>query len=395
MAIHCPNCLQSFSARDELNGKRVKCPKCKERFTVPGKAEVDPAELGHDSTEDETPQRISMNTSILAIIKVHPTRLVGGLMPLAILVLVQDNLSQPVMIAFGAACLLTLGTLPWNVYQHKGCWIQFGREDISFRMMGEEQTLDLADLVSIHCPTADHRRYGDFVHLKFKSGSKVRLWDYSPGFEEAKDALMRQLAHSRSVKDCVVVGDFEMPRRVVSTAVARGELEADQLHKSSDISFKPSNLAARGSRFSATGIDLAICFALTQLLVPFAKQMLESIRPAHQGIMQTILLHLMVIAVAYLVVNGYLLATRGQSIGKWLFGIQIVDATTDELIPLRTIATQRVIPVFLALAAATIVMPRFIGLLWLLILIDLVPIFGQEQRCIHDMLARSKVINVS
>ncbi len=37
MAIQatCGNCSQTFNARDELAGKRVKCPKCKERMVIP------------------------------------------------------------------------------------------------------------------------------------------------------------------------------------------------------------------------------------------------------------------------------------------------------------------------------------------------------------------------
>lgn len=36
---------------------------------------------------------------------------------------------------------------------------------------------------------------------------------------------------------------------------------------------------------------------------------------------------------AFLIPNGYLLATRGQSIGKLLAKIRIVDTETDELLP--------------------------------------------------------------
>ena len=50
------------------------------------------------------------------------------------------------------------------------------------------------------------------------------------------------------------------------------------------------------------------------------------------------------------VLNGYWLATRGQSIGKWLLGIQIVDAETNELLSIRRFVVQRVIRVFLVMA---------------------------------------------
>ena len=104
------------------------------------------------------------------------------------------------------------------------------------------------------------------------------------------------------------------------------------------------------------------------------------------------LVQLIAAAITYLVLNGYLLATRGQSIGKWLLGIQIVDADTNELLSIRRIVMQRVIPVFLLPVPGIVTGIPPIGIL--LVLIDIAPIFREEPRCVHDMLAGSKVIRL-
>jgi predicted Zn finger-like uncharacterized protein len=257
MAIHCPNCLQSFRARDDLLGKRVTCPKCKERFTVPGKAEVTASEQKppYDPAQEETAQPIPLDTSVLHLIKANRFVYIGALLPLFLL-LTQGGFSQTTVMVLGACLLVFLGGLLGNVYYHKGCWIRFGRNDMTFKTKGKEHKYNVADLVSIHCPTAAQRHFLDFVHLKFRSGPKVRLSIHSPGFEEAKDELLMLLARSGSIKDCVVVGDFEFPTRVAATAETLAEPQEDQSQEALATQFRSSNLAARESRWFAAIIDV-------------------------------------------------------------------------------------------------------------------------------------------
>ena len=305
--------------------------------------------------------------------------------------LLQGGLSQKTAMFVAAYLLALLGVLLWNVYCHKGCWIRFSRNDITFKRKGMERKYNLADLVSIHCPTAAQKRYGDFVQLKFKSGPKVRFSDHSLGFEEAKDELLKVLARSGNIKECVVVGDFEFPRNVAPAGNAISERQESPSQKASATPFRTSNLATRESRLSAAFIDVGICFAVSTVWAPFASPLLVGLAPPRdhppQGqvvLMYATLALLIPIAITYLALNGYLLATRGQSIGKWLLGIQIVDAETNELLSIRRIIMQRVIPVFLVMALP--------GIGILLLLIDIGPLGREDQRCVHDLLACSKVI---
>lgn len=85
----------------------------------------------------------------------------------------------------------------------------------------------------------------------------------------------------------------------------------------------------------------------------------------------------------YFLIQGYLLATLGQTCGKWLLRIKIVDYDTNTLPKLRTTFGLRECGIFI--------------LDWLLIahLIDVLFIFGSSRRCLHDYWSRTKVVQVS
>ena len=92
---------------------------------------------------------------------------------------------------------------------------------------------------------------------------------------------------------------------------------------------------------------------------------------------------LVIMSLSFLVANGYLLATRGQTVGKLAVKTQIVS-DNDELVPLWKIFLIRylafwcigMIPVagrFLSIADATM-------------------IFRSNHKCLHDELAGTKVV---
>lgn len=87
---------------------------------------------------------------------------------------------------------------------------------------------------------------------------------------------------------------------------------------------------------------------------------------------------------AYVLVNGRLLARHGQTVGKRLLKIRIVSMQGEQL-PLGKILLARHLPVQVAS-----VIPGIGGLL---AIIDVLFIFRQDQRCIHDQIAGTKVVN--
>ena len=102
---------------------------------------------------------------------------------------------------------------------------------------------------------------------------------------------------------------------------------------------------------------------------------------------------LMLGEIVWLGLNGYLLGTRGQTVGKMLTKIRIVDARTGSLLPFVRVYVYRslwLIPiVLLALLIPGMIGDLLIGLAWLG---DKMSIFGKERRCLHDFIAGSKVV---
>ncbi len=88
----------------------------------------------------------------------------------------------------------------------------------------------------------------------------------------------------------------------------------------------------------------------------------------------------------YLLLNGYLLMNFGQTLGKRLLKIKIVDYQSGELISFARVFGIRFVPVSLVAS-----IPVVGG--WLSI-IDVLTIFGDEKRCVHDHLAGTKVVRV-
>jgi uncharacterized RDD family membrane protein YckC len=98
---------------------------------------------------------------------------------------------------------------------------------------------------------------------------------------------------------------------------------------------------------------------------------------------------------SFTAVQVYLLASRGQTIGKWLVGTRIVRADNDEAPTLaRTLGlrygTLAIGPVataaVLVLNGVMLYIPIAFGL------IDIALIFRRDRRCLHDLIARTKVV---
>ena len=80
-------------------------------------------------------------------------------------------------------------------------------------------------------------------------------------------------------------------------------------------------LAGRGRRLVATAIDAL----LVPLLTVFLVMVTDVVEDVEDYQTRAWILHVFLLAVlSYLLLNGYLLATRAQTIGKWAMGIAIV-----------------------------------------------------------------------
>ena len=89
--------------------------------------------------------------------------------------------------------------------------------------------------------------------------------------------------------------------------------------------------------------------------------------------------------VIFMVINGYLLVTKGQTLGKLALDIRIVDAASNGAATAVKILGLRYVLVMLVGA-----IPIIGGLLGI---IDFLFIFREDRRCVHDLIAGTKVVS--
>lgn len=140
-------------------------------------------------------------------------------------------------------------------------------------------------------------------------------------------------------------------------------------------------LATRGSRFGAALIDVLIAFALIGLAALFTPW--RPLANAGQSLWSLQLANPALGFVLFVAVHGYLLHTRGQTLGKRIVGIRIVRpdgsaASFARLVGLRygVLSLLNVIPA----------VGQLVGLA------NVLCIFRASRRCLHDDIADTLVI---
>ena len=142
-------------------------------------------------------------------------------------------------------------------------------------------------------------------------------------------------------------------------------------------------LAGRFARFAAAMVDGILIFAFW-VLISIATEFMGRTMDARVGVLDILTM---------LIVHGYLLFSRGQTIGKLLTNIQIVDYRSGRLLPFRRVFVLRhlwLVP----LQVVVFVIPGQIDdrVANIVALIGVLMIFGVERRCLHDYIAGSKVV---
>lgn len=124
-------------------------------------------------------------------------------------------------------------------------------------------------------------------------------------------------------------------------------------------------LASRRDRFMAAMVDTLV------YLIPYAGVKLGD----------TLIQIVSVLAcLGYVVVQAYLLTTRGQSVGKIAYGLRIVKTETGEN------------GGFVTNVALRMWLNGLIAFVPLYALVDALFIFRQDRRCVHDFIAGTKVV---
>jgi uncharacterized RDD family membrane protein YckC len=90
-------------------------------------------------------------------------------------------------------------------------------------------------------------------------------------------------------------------------------------------------------------------------------------------------------AAALLLFQIYRVARRGQSLGKQWLGLRIVGVDGSRATFVRTVLLRTLLPWLLAWIP-------FVG--WFVLPIDWLVIFREDRRCLHDLIAGTKVVVV-
>jgi uncharacterized RDD family membrane protein YckC len=142
------------------------------------------------------------------------------------------------------------------------------------------------------------------------------------------------------------------------------------------------NLATRMQRFLASWVDGLIMMAVTIPVMYFTggfEGISEGVKP---GLVYTLAIAVLGLVV-FVLINGKLLAEKGQTIGKKVLGIKIVDLegalpdVQSNLVPRYAVYfLPGQVPVVGQLFA-------FVNILF---------IFGKQKRCIHDLAGKTRVV---
>lgn len=145
---------------------------------------------------------------------------------------------------------------------------------------------------------------------------------------------------------------------------------------------EPGELATRGRRLIGSLID-GLIIAILFLPLYFAIAKGSSLQ--NLSIYQQIILSLASILI-YVAINGYLIYKNGQTIAKKLLGMKMVDYKSN-----TNANVFKVIFLRYGILIALNLVP-FIGNLFGFV--NPLFIFGKERRCLHDLIAGTKVVNI-
>ncbi len=159
-----------------------------------------------------------------------------------------------------------------------------------------------------------------------------------------------------------------------------------------DLNEEKTELASRGSRLAAAIVDSIILMPISFFVMYFYLDISYYLQESNTdefiemltgfGFYDTLLISLPSI-LGYIVINYFTWEKYGQSLGKRLLNIKMVTLEGD--IPsIRSLVVERYL-----LVQGIGMVPGVGGLF---ALVDVLLIFGKERRCIHDIIARTKVV---
>ncbi|MEO6362938.1 MAG: RDD family protein [Caldimonas sp.] len=151
-----------------------------------------------------------------------------------------------------------------------------------------------------------------------------------------------------------------------------------------DVASGPGALADRGTRLGAAIVDVIIAMIVFGLLAALTSFNVFRPDPA-AGVWLPMVRNTLLGFIFFIVINGYLLATRGQTVGKMFMKIRIVRSDGSPASFARLAGLR-----YLLNSALTLI--PVIGSIYGVI--DALFIFRANRRCVHDLIADTVVVKV-
>ena len=145
-----------------------------------------------------------------------------------------------------------------------------------------------------------------------------------------------------------------------------------------------AQLAGRGARLAGAIIDGVILLGLWWVVGLVTPWNIFSPKLAEAGFMALIGMQLLGLLL-FALVNGYLLMTRGQTVGKLLLGMRIVRPDGSAATPVRLIGLRYGVGWLLSAIP-------MVGMVYALV--DCLMIFRADRRCVHDLIADTIVVRI-
>jgi len=146
-----------------------------------------------------------------------------------------------------------------------------------------------------------------------------------------------------------------------------------------------SELASRWKRLGGSLLDGLITMAIILPVMVISGVFAQITQKHGMSIGQQVLFFCFAMVVS-LLVNGYFLAKHGQTVGKKLVGTRIVSNESGQLLTLEKVFGLRFV-----LPSLITQIPIVGGIFAVL---DSLFIFQKNKRCIHDLIAGTKVVKV-
>lgn len=152
-----------------------------------------------------------------------------------------------------------------------------------------------------------------------------------------------------------------------------------------DLAPEQTVLAGRGVRFVAALIDglLAACLIGVAHMIPVLQSLMQAEADSSWGSMTP--LSMFVGVVAFLILQGWPLLTRGQTLGKMMFKLRIVRPDGSKPDAFRLLGLRYGIGLLTGINLTVVMVYS---------LIDSLLIFRESRKCLHDTIADTQVIKL-